>query len=418
MAIRQQYLSGAVPIREHDEKHNKCRVIMHTGLKYLCDALLKDLALDRIYTNSWTTFSERRYQDNLRAQKNILQSIAAPYPVQNKLMSYLNSLPCWLFEPEEEHLQDAFTIAKSLDEKHTKEMEKKWENNPKKLARIEVNRNRKLLHQFQDDSHPHYLPSQQFGSRTYRIFGYVLPVMTEDVVKALFPHWGIADLKNCHLAVFASRFNMPDTKALMALTDDIFMEVVRFMGIKPEHQKKARKLLKAAVYAMICGMSLSAAQARLTRELNENEIGYNKKFMHHFLAKELASAVEQAREQIKEKKGIEGAYIWMRYSPEMDIDTFIACWLQSFEMALNEPCYDLAIRKKETKHTDFYITSHQHDGFSFFSEKKNMDLISAQLISTVKTKAEELKVNTLLVIKDNSATRARQQGIVSNINMA
>ena len=333
--------------RDYWFQGEKERAVSNTGVTNLMERFSKDYDPDRIYIDTLREASARKQQDVYRMLLEEVAKAHYSYPLQKKLASYLNALPMRHFtEPIALRFRDALDVARKLDEDAAKEN--------KKTQHVA------LLYQFLDAPKPLYFPSQREHSKTPRLFGTGLTFLNKEIRHALFPHWIDLDLKNCQLAIVAALFNVESAQKLIESGESVWTHLMTQLEIPEAQQATAKKYIKIALYSLIYGKPVGLACMELYGAL-----GFKPKisFARVALVEDVAKAISAAKESIKAKGGMQGAFGWMELN-KTDIESFLACCMQTYELAIISAVYEVANQEKTFRNAPFDILLHQHDGVS------------------------------------------------------
>jgi hypothetical protein len=83
---------------------------------------------------------------------------------------------------------------------------------------------------------------------------------------------------------------------------------------------------------------------------------------------------------------------------KQEVNSFLACVVQSYELSLISACFDVAIALKASKNQTFHITMLQHDGISIqLLKKAGKTTTINKLRKAVLSKGEEMKIKAKLV---------------------
>lgn len=135
-----------------------------------------------------------------------------------------------------------------------------------------------------------------------------------------------------------------------------------------------KPILKQAVYSIMYGMKAHNVEGYITRELkgrtlkgkgkNIRTVGVDrpvipkaKRFIDCPLIADLLEAVNQAKREIKDDGGYNGAYGFIEYDGVEKIDSFLCRVVQSYELAIVAPCFEVARER-----SDFQVVLYQYDG--------------------------------------------------------
>ena len=159
-----------------------------------------------------------------------------------------------------------------------------------------------------------------------------------------------------------------------------------YMGIAPEKRILAKPSIKTCLYSIVYGMEIDKAQKILTDELVASGVQCQQDFTTHAIVIEVSNAVHVAMKSIEVNKGMKGAYGFIPLGYD-DINSILACVVQSYETALITEVYRVAIEEKASGNSTFDITLHSHDGVSLVLkngcaikdiERKLQDMVSLQ----------------------------------------
>lgn len=362
--------------RDYWHEGQECRMVVTTGIPEMFDDMLTDPGSDRVYIDS---FKKQNYRNRLSLfmeTKEIAKKQnwkykdaekIAHYHLAHKLASFIAML--------EEHFPEALEAAKRMEnaDYHLRVLQEIW-----------------------DLPVPVYFPTMK--GKTPRLFARGLPFLQKVLRKILCKDWIEIDIRSCYAAIVTMLAGLEDFAAFLLSGESIWKLLLEYAGITEQHREQAKAFFKIALYSIVFGKQIYMVQVELSRVLDEAGIGYKKKMIHHPLIKELAEGISHLKEQIEGDGGAKGAYGWMKLEPDEDIDSFLACWIQTFELKLITPIYDLAIKQKESRHEEFDIMLHQHDGVSIKPrpgvDREKLLLKLRELIEEI---ARELGILTTLV---------------------
>jgi len=131
------------------------------------------------------------------------------------------------------------------------------------------------------------------------------------------------------------------------------------MGLPEE----AKPIIKKGLYSLIYGMNKKFVTRNINKELKSIGLCAKKTMASHPIIRDVAIAVEQNKKKILHDKKIKGAF-GMMYLKDQEVNSFLSCYIQSFELALDYSCYMVAINDRKNYNEGFDIVLHQHDGFS------------------------------------------------------
>lgn len=232
------------------------------------------------------------------------------------------------------------------------------------INRIEAARQQlRLLHEIIDMPKPFYTPTDTYTEddiSTPRIYGRGIPYLARYLRFSLMRGCLELDLKNCQLDIVAALFKIESVQAFLRTGKSFWTEILEWLGLP----KKAKKAIKKALYSLIYGMARHSVMHFLRKDLREQSIyRVEKTFLDHPLVQAVANAIEQAKRDIEAKGEMMTAYGWAQLG-DHDIDSFLACCIQTYELKMIAACYKVFKAEQKSRHKRFDILVHQHDGIS------------------------------------------------------
>jgi hypothetical protein len=227
-------------------------------------------------------------------------------------------------------------------------------------------------------------------------------MLHRSVRKIVTRDWNCADLKNCQLAIVASKWGggIPIVQEFLESGESVWEELARHMAIGCTEDHKG--ILKWLLYCLIFG----GGEKRLSGIANEIRPKAYSQFIAHPMISALlvARGVELARIR-KDGYAIDAFGVIIPISREYDEvkhyeqDTsreLLALVAQSWELRLMEGVIALATEYADAEH-GFCITSWLHDGLCWAPYKSSdRDLWAGRLIGYVKAQADALGIVTRL----------------------
>lgn len=336
----------------------KCRAIKNTGLdKEWVHQWLTAPLKEQILVDTLQPYSNWMQEERYRSLKKEAAQVVWSNPDQQFIAETL--LQCGLKQcrPEEENIRAALELAlKKKDKDHALRMLRTTAAMPVEF----------------------YKPSGNGG--TVRMFGSHQQYTSSNVRHKVHPDWEDVDLSSCQLRILAGRFDAPLLKR--AFADDIpFWQVMAdHMQVPPEQFDLAKPHLKKATYSTIYGMQPHNVEKQIREGFAEEGLTVVIPFLSQEYMQEVLNVLEYANKLATKQGGLQGAYGWMPYTPEMDRDRFLACHIQTFELAGIIPVYRYSRLAQLNPKTYYQVMLHQHDGVSVrYGPRANQKTIREQL---------------------------------------
>ncbi len=365
--------------RDYWYQGQKCRQVITSGISNIAFEYLNE-GDKRMYVEDLTYFSDEKLLQVCDTLRNTAKKFHYPYSDQRKLANYLHNLPVELF-----------SLPLQLNFNAAYEMAMEREDRKQAVA---------LLFQIRDMPLPFYFSSRNENSLCPRIFSPSIPMLPTVIRKVLYPHWIDLDLKNCQLAIASGIFKIDRLQDYLYDGGNIWEDLLNYMSIPEGRRGETKKVFKQGVYSLVYGMDLSVVERNITNGLENLSIEKSVRFLDFPLLKVTAERLQTVKNEIRKTKKAQGAYGEMKFdSKTMDIDSFLSCLIQTYELALIVPCYNLVINNlRRNSSTESLIINHQHDGFSIMlHHEAEKEKAIQSYRNAVRRKSEELGIITSLV---------------------
>ena len=329
---------------------NKCRAIKETGLEPFLEEILFHHPAERMYVASMKRMKSYQEERQWREWRKQAQACRWPYPGQQVIADYLHKQSIQPFlTMREETFDAAWNIA---------------------LARAKHDQGKQLslLHHWYDIPQTYYFPT----GKSPRVFGTVAQFLAKEVRKALFKGCFELDLQNCQLAIIAGILDIPALQNRMKSGVSIWPEMLSYLGIPKHLWSVAKPHLKVALYSTIFGMSHHYVEISLRRDLAEEGISYAGSFINHPIMAAVIQAIIDAKKAIVKNGGMMSAYGWQTWNEGDDINSFLACVVQSYETEIISQCYLVAAREQESDNRTSCCTN-MTDSPSNYSEQQQLN---------------------------------------------
>lgn len=248
----------------------------------------------------------------------------------------------------------------------------------------------------------YYFPSEQ--RRTCRLSprGSSVLGLKGSVRKALCSGWVDCDLRSSQFAILAAKLAAPRSQELIANGENLWSTFYEHThGTKIEPPPALKKQFKEAIYSLCFGKST----ANLSIMLNDQGLA---KLLSHPIIQELLTLREDWFKQIRNEGGAYDVWgEWQLLDLTRDPDTkksrrwagaVAASVIQSFEMEIIAPIFDIALRHGRAQ--QFGICLFQHDGACISFQSKSKRPKAEQLLKeAVEARALELGICTSLEFK-------------------
>ncbi len=339
-----QQVSRNLQYRDYWHQGQKCRMITNSGISELVRKAFEENEGEKVYTYDMKPFNDRKLAEGSRRLRKTAKLFEWRYSRQAEIVSYLHSLPLKPFqETVELHIDEAYKVAHTLpnSEKHVETL-RKIENMPL----------------------PFYYPGKDPSTKTPRIFGTAMQYLSKDIRKVLCPGWIDLDLRNCQLAIVGGIFQIASVQEVMKSGKSIWPELLEYMECPDGKQKQMKDYLKKGLYSMIFGMRKDNVENQIAENFENVSLEKNKTFTDYHILRDVDEALKNARRMIKIDGGMESAFGDMEYRRGEDIDSFVACLVQTYELDIIGAIYDVAAKEKKSCNETFRIRLHQHDGLA------------------------------------------------------
>lgn len=382
--LRIQEAFPGFEFREYSHHDGKCRVILKDGIPGILRTLIQydPDEEERVYVHNLRKASDRKMAEKYKEMLAVLNDVKRAYPDVDLKVRYLHGLPLPYFQ--------------DLKQKNGKELLERamnYEDDGQQLA---------LVRQFFDMPKPLYPPSRSNNPWLARSFGTALCNMSSANRRIALKGKPEADLKSAHFAILARFYLhcMPATREILLSKDvSIWSAILEYMGIEKRYWHKAKAIIKEITYSLMYGREETYASTVLCEKLKGAGISWKNDYLDCVYIKELVTAMKKAKEDVLKYGGMDGAYCWIPWDGQTDLDSFLANVFQSFELFMIAPCYKLAESQKKNCNSDFMIILDQHDGFTYDPKPGKEKEVQRRLQEVVSTAASYCGALTYLEIK-------------------
>lgn len=331
--------------RDYWYQGKKVRAMVNNGAKEQAERILttNPRLLERVYIDTLKKVTARTIADRYREEKKACSAFVWQCQEMTAMAAYLNGNLLKLYmDFVEKNYDEAFAYAVLAGDETLLRNLHRLIDNPMPLYRPQ------LAYDLETDT----------GSRTYRIFSTLVQFLSKPCRKILFKGCIEMDIKNCQLTIAAYVFDIPSAKAFLGRGTSIWDVLLDWMELPYE----AKPMIKKALYSLIYGMKRQFVAFHLRNELKAAGYRAKRSMLKHSVIKDVAAAIERVKERIVAEGGAMGAFGWMPLGTQ-EINSFLACLVQSYELALTHACYEIAIAERKHRHDQSTIILHQHDGF-------------------------------------------------------
>jgi hypothetical protein len=252
---------------------------------------------------------------------------------------------------------------------------------------------------------PFYAPSGGQGDRIFGIGGN-MTMVGEEIRQRLAPEWYEADLKNSQLAILARIAEIKEVESFLIHGGDVWSELCQHMGVPPEKKREGKRALKGCLYPAVYCMGRKKLKKTVIDKFKEQGlVGDPKRFMSHWIIKQLLKARTRLGNTIEKQGGMEtcyGRFIERKegdpsglQEEETQTHQIMALVAQALEMHIIYPAFELAKENRE----EFTITLAQHDGFSVKFHRR-ADHWKREIQKKVQERIKYWKIRTVLEWKD------------------
>ncbi|EFH87204.1 hypothetical protein [Ktedonobacter racemifer] len=119
-------------------------------------------------------------------------------------------------------------------------------------------------------------------------------------------------------------------------------------------------------------------------KVNRPVIPKVKRFDDNPLIADLLQAIKLTKEEIIEDGGYNGAYGFIEYDGEEDIDSYLCRVIGSYELAIIASCFELARERG-----DFQVVLYQYDGVTIKLAKNDRPDRVASVLSAIQQRASQ-----------------------------
>lgn len=386
----------ALEYSRYSAKDGICRAILNTGIdELLQQRLCEDNDNERAYIGSGKAFNRSNqrtlYQHQLQLNQIRLES--ALYKDQQMIGAYLHNLPLSLFNNlVEKNYYEAWSVTKQLKL-----------DNEEDRQRLHIN-----LQAIRDMPFPFYHP---VGNNA-RLFSSGLTTIKKEVRQALCKGLIDLDLSSCQCAIAAGMWQINSIQKILRSGGSIWDTIFDYMEIEQGLRGIAKPILKEALYSLMYGKHPSNVEGDITKAFQgyarkgqkvkwvaHTAIPKEKRFIDCPVVVDLITAIGQAKQDILRDGGYNGAYGYLPYGENEDINSFLSCVMQSYELSIIASCFKLAMQRK-----DFRIVLYQYDGITVeILRKDRASSILAAIQEKSKQKALSLGIVTSLASSEVAA---------------
>jgi hypothetical protein len=397
----------------------RCRKVLRIdwppGVEALIHAERRSTGGTRVFISNGKPFSRKAADAERRARLDYaIQTMAAAHnPVAADLLELLNrSLPrrhniIRPYLPEAVLATDQIAIA---DGERARLYISRLEGGQEEalaaaIRQIELTRERQqnILRDLEENTQSFYSPAP----RSARVFATnsAVTMLHRSVRKIITQDWHCADLKNCQLAVVASKWGggIPLVQDFLATGDSVWTELAGHM--KTGDDEDSKDVLKRLLYAMMFG----GGEKRLSAIANEIRPKAYIRFEQHSMISAILEARGIELERIRKdgyaedafgaKILITRAYDEAKHFEQDDSRGLLALVAQSWELRIMEGVIALAVQQADKEH-GFGIMSWLHDGLCWAPYKSSdRALWAGRLKEAVQVQADALGIVTRLDIE-------------------
>jgi hypothetical protein len=314
-------------------------------------------------------------------------SESARNPEAREMLIYLNNLPHNLFTKIWKHSKEVKAMLAAMPEGRSKQQIKAY------------------MRGIMREPQPFYAPSKGLGDRIFGIGGN-MTMVGEEIRQRLAPEWYEADLKNSQLAILARIAEIKEVESFLRHGGDVWSEFCHHMGVPSEKWREGKRALKGCLYPATYCMGIDKLKKTVIETFNEQGlVGDPKRFLSHWIIKELLKARTRLGKTIQKHGGMETCYGRFIERKEIDACDFegaetqthqiMALVAQALEMHIIYPAFELAKNKRE----EFTITLAQHDGFSVKFHRR-ADHWRREIKKKVQERINGWEIRTVLEWKD------------------
>jgi len=305
-----------------------------------------------------------------------------------EMLIYLNNLPHNLFTKIWKHGKEVKAVVAAMPEGRSKQQIKAY------------------MRGIMREPQPFYAPSKGLGDRIFGIGGN-MTMVGEEIRQRLAPDWYEADLKNSQLAILARIAEIKEVESFLRHGGDVWSDLCQHMGVPPEKKREGKRALKGCLYPATYCMGIDNLKKTVIETFKEQGlIGDPKRFLGHWIIKELLKARTRLGETIERQGGMEtcyGRFIERKEEDPSDVQgeetqthQIMALVAQALEMHIIYPAFELAKANRE----EFTITLAQHDGFSVKFHRR-ADHWKREIQNKVQERINHWKIRTVLEWKDS-----------------
>lgn len=352
-----------------------CRIILDPGTDDLIDRWLGENEEKRRYFMTGKAYNinsqYKRHQAMLKRHEQ-LEGDEELYDSQVRIMRYMNNLPYMPFRRMvDEHYWDAVRVSheRSVPELH-----------------------RVRLKNINDFPKPFYSP-RPHNARLYAPGS--LQGLHKDVRRAIAPHWIDLDLTSSLGAIAARIWDIEGLYDLLASGDSLWEVLIEQLGMQDWPYKAVKDIIKDMFCATFYHMSKRGLNRQYTEQCEKAglEPADGLKFTDAPLIAEVLRARARIQRAIKKDGGCDGAYGFMELPNTLELPSFLAHVIQSYELAILDAAFEVAERR-----TDFQIMVYSFDGVSIAIEDGCEQNVIQHLQRAVNERAREFGIPTRLVV--------------------
>jgi hypothetical protein len=384
-----------------DHQKGLCRVILSDGVsKEMKKRFVADPDQRRVFAESLALCSEAKAR---KADAEICAKLAtgkSAYPELDVMRQYLHTLPFSLFlNFRRENGKETLKAARAYDQCHDQSYQER------------------TVQAMWDEVRPHYPVSSTNNPLLARICAPNFSNVQGDLRRRWFAGCVEYDFQNLHFAVIARLYPqiMRETTSWLASGNSIWESIIATMGIAAHQKADAKELIKPRTYAIEYGMTPAYSEKELRKELIAAGIIFSADILACIQVQELGQATQQCLMDIQAKCGMPGPYGWVIWNRIMKPESFMSNVIQSYEVALRFPLYQLAINQKENRNSCFDIIHDQHDGVATLYRPGKEQAAHKQIMSVCQRAIDTIELKTNLFTKNTPTPDPGTPGYIHRV---
>ncbi len=352
-----------------------CRIVIDPGTDDLLDLWLGENDDRRRYFMSGKAYNIDSQYRRHRAMLNWHEQLEdeALYDSQVRIMRYMNNLPYMPFRRMvDEHYWDAMRVS------HERGIPERYRVQLKNIG---------------DFPKPFYSP-RPHNARLYAPGS--LQGLHKDMRRAIAPDWIDLDLTSSLGAIAARAWDIEGLYDLLASGESLWETLIGQLEMQDWPYETVKSIVKDLFCATFYHMSKKGLNRQYAEQCEASGIEpADGKFTDAPLIAEALRARARIQRAIKRDGGCEGAYGFMELPSTLELPSFLAHVIQSYELFMIDGAFVVAEQR-----TDFQVTLYSWDGISIEVEDECEQDVVQHLQRAVNERAMALGIPTRLAVDD------------------